>query len=73
VGATSKPLLLTWAAPDPLLTLVRRLPLAGQVLSPPQVVRWWVVATYRVRLAALPANACPAPPCFGAVLLDAMA
>jgi hypothetical protein len=69
----SEPLLLTWAAPDPLLTLVRQLPLADQVLPPPQVVQWWVVATYRVRLAALPANSCPTAPCYGAVLLDAAA
>jgi hypothetical protein len=62
---------LTLGAPNPPLALHRRLPLAGQLVPPPQVVHWGAVATYRVQLRAAPASPCASPPCYQALLLDA--
>jgi hypothetical protein len=62
---------LTLEAPKPLPALLRRLPLAGQWLPPPQAVHWGAVATYRVQLHAAPAGSCPSPPCYEALVLDA--
>jgi hypothetical protein len=69
--ANALPLVLGRASP--LLTLLRRLPLAGQLVLPAQAVRWGAVATYRVQLRAAPASACPSPPCYEALLLDPQA
>jgi hypothetical protein len=66
----SEPLLLAWAAPDPLLAFVRRVPLLGDPLPAPQAVDWWEVATYRVELRATPDEACGAATCYEALLLD---
>jgi hypothetical protein len=60
----------TWSPLDPLLTLIRQMPLVGQFLSSPQAVNRRAVATYRVRLGALLTSSCPASPCYEAVLLD---
>jgi hypothetical protein len=57
------------ARPDPLLTLVRHLPLIRSVAAPPQVVHWGQVAVYRVQLRTL-ADA-SAGSAHAAVLLDA--
>jgi hypothetical protein len=54
--------LLAWAAPDPLLAFVRRVPLLGGRLPAPQAVDWWEVATYRVGCGPSPTGrAVPAP------------
>jgi hypothetical protein len=63
----SEPLLLAWAAPDPLLAFVRRVPL----LPAPQAVHWIADATYRVELRDMPGEPCGAATCYEAVLLDA--
>jgi hypothetical protein len=62
---------LTLGAPDPLLALLRRLPLAGQLVPPPQVVQWGAVATYRVQLRAMPDGSCATATCYQALLVDA--
>jgi hypothetical protein len=64
-------LLLTWAGPDPLLAVVRRVPQLGGLLPAPQAVDWGEIATYRVRLQAIPKSSCGTNVCFEAVLLDA--
>jgi hypothetical protein len=63
--------LLAWAAPDPLLAFVRRVPLLGGPLPAPQAVDWWEVATYRVELRAIADGPCGAGTCYVAVVLDA--
>lgn len=65
------PLLLGWDAPRPALTLLRRLPLLGQVLLGPQILHASVPAVYWIELQ--PAACVPpaAPPCYVALLLDA--
>jgi hypothetical protein len=57
------------ARPDPLLTLVRHLPLVGSVAAPPQVVHWGLAAVYRVQLRMLAATS--GGRAYAAVLLDA--
>jgi hypothetical protein len=59
------------AGPDPLLVLVRRLPLLGGLLPAPQAAAWGKVATYRLQLWAIPDAVCAAATCYEAVLLDA--
>jgi hypothetical protein len=54
-----------------LLTLLRRVPILAWFAPAPQALHWGVVATYRVRLRAAPANSCVFLPCYEAVLLDA--
>ena len=56
---------------DPVLGRLRRLPLLGTLLPAPQVLRWGAVATYRVRLRAIPQSICGTGVCYEAVLLDA--
>jgi hypothetical protein len=68
-GATALPL--ATGAPNALLALLHRLPLAGGLVPGPQAVRWGVLATYRVRLQTAPAAVCDAAPCYQAMLLDA--
>jgi hypothetical protein len=65
-----EPLPLGWAGPDPLLTMVRRLPLVGPFIPAPRVVHWERVAVYRVQLRAA-TGLCGVPPCYEALLLDA--
>jgi hypothetical protein len=68
----------TWAlsldwdpASPPLLQLVRRLPVLGTLMPPPQRLRWGVMAVYRVRLAPVSPPPWGASPCYEGVLLDA--
>jgi hypothetical protein len=70
-AATVVPLPLVPAGPDPLLAMVRRVPLLGDLLPAPQAVRWEEVATYRVELRAAPNEMCGAATCYEALLLDA--
>jgi hypothetical protein len=65
---TALPLVLV--RPDPLLSVVRHLPLRGRVLPPPQVVHWRQVAIYRVQLRAL-ADTAGGRASYEALLLDA--
>jgi hypothetical protein len=58
------------ASPDPWLSSVRRLPLLGSVLPPPQVVHWGQVAVYRVRLRS-PAGTSGESASYEALLVDA--
>jgi hypothetical protein len=58
------------ARSDPLLTVVRHLPLVRSVAAPPQVVHWGQVAVYRVQLRTL-ADASGGRASYEAVLLDA--
>lgn len=64
-------LALRWAAPDRLLSALRRLPLIGGLVPPPQVTRWDTPAIYRVQLRALPRPVPSGQPWAAAVLLDA--
>jgi hypothetical protein len=59
-----------WAGPDPLPAFLRRLPVLGTLVPAPQVPRWGAVATYRVQF-RVRAAACPSPPCYEALVLDA--
>jgi hypothetical protein len=68
-GVTLLPL--TVGPPNPLLASVRRLPLLGGLAPAPRAVHWGAVATYRVRLGALPRSLCGTTPCYEARLLDA--
>jgi hypothetical protein len=52
-----------------LLAALRRLPFAHYLL-PSTSWQWEVPATYRVRLLALPSDACDYPVCYGATVLD---
>jgi hypothetical protein len=49
---------------------VRAIPLVGRLLPPGQAPRWGVLASYRVRIRAVPAASCTYWPCFEALLLD---
>jgi hypothetical protein len=64
------PLPLALAGPDPLLAIVRRVPLLGSLAPAPQAVHWDVAATYRAQLRATNEALCGTPPCYEALLLD---
>jgi hypothetical protein len=64
-------LLLAWATPDPLLAVVRRVPLLSGLLPAPEAVNWGTVATYRVQLRVMPDKPCGDTTCYEAMLLDA--
>ena len=53
------------------LAFLRRLPLVGRVVPPPQVVRWGIPAVYRVQLQPANRSVCGSSPCYEAVLEDA--
>jgi hypothetical protein len=63
---------LAWGGADPRLVALRSLPLIGGLAPRPQVLHFGTRATYRVRLRAATAGACESPPCYEAVLLDAL-
>jgi hypothetical protein len=56
---------------NPLLALLRRLPLVHLLMPELQVVRWGALATYRVRLLAAPAAMRDTLPCYRVLLLNA--
>jgi hypothetical protein len=68
---TGASLPLALAGSDPLLAVVRRVPLLGGLLPAGQMVHWGEVATYRVELRVMPDQVCGAATCYGALLLDA--
>jgi hypothetical protein len=53
------------------VTILRRLPLLGELLPAPQVLHWGVVTTYRVQVQAIHGGICGTGVCCEAVLLDA--
>jgi hypothetical protein len=55
---------------DPVRSVLRWVPLLGRLVSSPQELHWGVVATYTVRLAAIPDSMCGASACVEARLLD---
>jgi hypothetical protein len=55
---------------DPWRTVLRRAPLLGRLIPAPQVPRWGVVATYTVRLMAVPNVFCGMNECVEGSLLD---
>jgi hypothetical protein len=57
--------------PPPAVAVLRRLPLLRGLVPAPQALRWGAVATYRVRLQAIPESICDSDICFEALLLDA--
>jgi hypothetical protein len=67
-----EPLPLALADPTRVLAFMRRVPLLGDLLPAPQVLRWGEVATYRARLQAIADGICGTGLCFEAVLLDAV-
>ena len=58
-------------AANPQLAFLRRLPLVGRVVPPPQVVHWGIPAVYRVQLQPTQGSVCGSSPCYEAVLEDA--
>jgi hypothetical protein len=56
---------------DPLLAVVRRVPLMGGLLPAPQELDWGEVATYQVELRATPDGPCGDGACYEALVLDA--
>jgi hypothetical protein len=58
-------------AENPQLAVLRRLPLLGRVVPPPQVVHWGIPAVYRVQLQPTQRSVCGSAPCYAAVLEDA--
>jgi hypothetical protein len=69
-AALTDALPLTREAANPLLARIWRIPILGDMLPAPQVLRWGAVATYRVRLRAVANSICGTTPCYEAVLLD---
>jgi hypothetical protein len=69
VGA-SDPMPLAWSARGSWLTVLRRVPVLGQLMPAPQRLRWGAEATYRVQIRAVPAGSCTSVPCDEALLLD---
>jgi hypothetical protein len=61
---------LTQVAATPLLAVLRRLPLARDLVPAAPTLYWGTRATYWVRLRAAPAGSCALAPCYEAVLLD---
>lgn len=59
---------LQWGRPDPLLATLRRLPLMGRLVPPPQRPHWDGLAVYRLQMCA-PAGCDPSGA--NAILLDA--
>jgi hypothetical protein len=59
---------LTWGPGDSLLSVLRRVPLLGAILPAPHVIRWNVIADYRVHLRVERPCGCA---CYEAVSLDA--
>jgi hypothetical protein len=67
----------TWKLPvllgsaPPMLTVLRQVPLLGDLVPAPQVLRWGTAAVYAVQLRRAPCSQPGGPACFAALLLDA--
>jgi hypothetical protein len=68
----AQPLPLTPVPSEPLLSMWRRLPVIGSLMPAPQALRWDRLAVYRIVLHAAPCGPAMRPPCYGALLLDAV-
>jgi hypothetical protein len=68
--STVVPLPVVRAGLDPWRTVLRRAPLLGRLIPAPQAPRWGVVATYTVRLMAVPNVFCGVNECVEGRLLD---
>lgn len=64
-------LALLWGSPDPLLSLLRQLPLVGRYAPRPQAPRWDAPTVYRVRIERVTGAGCALPACYALLLLDA--
>jgi hypothetical protein len=56
---------------DPLVALLRHVPVLGEHLPTLQAPRWGADTTYRVQFRLAPGTWCTTLPCYQAVLLDA--
>jgi hypothetical protein len=64
-------MLMGYAGPDPLLSALRRVPVLGTLVPPPQQILSDHPAVYRIRLEALP-RPCLVDPCVLPLLIDAV-
>ena len=71
--STAVPLLLSWGGAPPLLAVLRRVPLVGQLAPAPQILYSGVPAVYRVQVRNAACASTEAAPCYGVGLLDARA
>jgi hypothetical protein len=62
---------LTQGPANPLLSLLRKLPLAATLEASAQRPHWDEIAIYRVQLLVAPPATCALAPCYQALLLDA--
>ena len=62
---------LVWSTEHAWPGFVRRLPVLGLFMPPPQLLHWGVTGAYRIQLRAAPADTCGSPPCYEALLLNA--
>jgi hypothetical protein len=69
--ATGQPLWLAQGDASPLRTLVRQIPFLARFAPAPQALHWGLVATYRVRVQAVPESICGTGMCSEVALLDA--
>jgi hypothetical protein len=71
--AAASPLPLVRPAPQPLLSMMRSLPILGDLLprSPALVLHWSTVTTYRIRVQAIANSICGTHTCYQATLLAA--
>jgi hypothetical protein len=69
--AAAEPLPVLRPAAQPLLSILRRLPLLGALLPAPRVLHAGVVATYRVRVHAIAEGRCGTGVCYQVLLLGA--
>jgi hypothetical protein len=67
----SSTMLMGYAGPDPLLSTLRRVPVLGTLVPPPQQILSDHPAVYRMRLEALP-RPCLVDPCVLPFLVDAV-
>lgn len=64
-------LLLSMGPPNPLLALLRRLPLVGRFMPGPQLLRWTTPAIYRIQIQGTAGTSRGVPARYEALLLDA--
>jgi hypothetical protein len=69
---TVRPLPLVWGEAPPVLAFLRRLPMVGQMLPRPQIVHSSVPAVYQIQLRPTACVVSADPPCYEALLLDAI-
>jgi hypothetical protein len=70
LGGASDALPLRWGSQPSWLAFLRGVPVLGRLLPAAQAPHWGAGVTYRVQFRAVPADSCPSPPCYEALLLD---